>query len=1115
MQRFRVVMKKSISCLCILVMLFSAFLVGSPLTVEAKTANNPPATGGLQVDVVKNGSPEQAASFSIEDLQGWSQHEEKYSSIDSMPAPVGTLASGIYLSQVLQASGIQNTSDVASIKLYAADGWSHVFSSDYLFGNPRYYYPNLISSWDTDNQKPGSGAGSNGVEVQPMFALNSYQDRYLDLTSQNAVDEVKAKMNGASMLRFCLGEKASDVEGNGTVTTNLIGKWIYRMDVTLNNGVTPPPTNTLPMQSPILSASYTSQGTVTGTVGQSSPINITFSDNADWRNAITGIEVNEKSLTSDQYTASPGQITISASAFPAAGTYSVVIQAKNYTDDCATQIMTVPSSLEAPVPVLNGEILSWKAVAGASGYKVSISPAVGKAITKTTADTSFDLSGLALESGSYSITVTAQAPAGSTQCSDSQASAALTYTVGSGKTGPIFTAEGTGNIVGKAVTITYSPSDTSYNQSISSVTVNGVTVDAGKYDKTVGGQLTIDGSLFPKAGDYVIKVMASGYQDTAVIQSVFDSTKALATLNLSGSPSLIYNGEPLHFVLSNLTLVGKNQYGDSYDISGKPVIWKVESGPATVLGSTLTINGSGKVTVSASIGQIVSNELKLRVGNSGGIDNPGYPDEILLSWKEDPKTTQTVTWRTGVDTTQNQIQYMPAQNYSGSFSGGQSATALQSDLYDKNYHFEVTLRGLTQGTKYVYRVGREGAWSQPAYFTTGGRDKDFSFLYMGDVQEGIEPWTDLLKDVYTQNPNLKFGLMGGDLINVANSTSEWEHLLNGMSPVFNQIPVMPTVGNHEEPTPGDLKDYPLYWNSFDFPDNGPEGYKKQFYSFDYGNCHVAVLDSNIMGTTTPGSNDYNKISLWLQNDLNSSNQTWKILVFHHPPYPVVADAYCANIQKNWAPLFEKCGVDVAFVGHQHVYMRTKPMYNGQVQTDPQKGTVYIIGDAGSKFYPPGLDKKYQYYIDKQIPYKSNYQLVNINGNTMTIVTKDSQGQEIDRYSIEKSPAVYTVTPMANEDVYETGTTSDGINTMTVKPGVSGMKYFSAKVTPVKEHRGEESAVFVQIRNGVQVRSSVAKANFDVVSSAQAGFNVQAGDVVKVYMVDDLTNDLDLNPAVLQ
>ncbi len=58
-------------------------------------------------------------------------------------------------------------------------------------------------------------------------------------------------------------------------------------------------------------------------------------------------------------------------------------------------------------------------------------------------------------------------------------------------------------------------------------------------------------------------------------------------------------------------------------------------------------------------------------------------------------------------------------------------------------------------------------------------------------------------------------------------------------------------------------------------------------------------------------------------------------------------------------------------------------------------------------------------------------------------------------------------------------------------------------------------VFTHQRDGVQLSINVTRADFDLVDEAQSGFNVQAGDIVKVFIVDDLTNDIDFNPTLLQ
>ncbi len=109
---------------------------------------------------------------------------------------------------------------------------------------------------------------------------------------------------------------------------------------------------------------------------------------------------------------------------------------------------------------------------------------------------------------------------------------------------------------------------------------------------------------------------------------------------------------------------------------------------------------------------------------------------------------------------------------------------------------------------------------------------------------------------------------------------------------------------------------------------------------------------------------------------------------------------------------------------------------------------------------------------------------------------------------------YTLTP-SSDAVYTNGTTVDGINTMTVNSGVTGLRFFSVYITPVVAHAGNEKVVFVQLRNGLQINLNASGADFDLVQTSQAGFNVQPDDVIKVYIVDDLTNDTNVNPVILE
>jgi hypothetical protein len=98
--------------------------------------------------------------------------------------------------------------------------------------------------------------------------------------------------------------------------------------------------------------------------------------------------------------------------------------------------------------------------------------------------------------------------------------------------------------------------------------------------------------------------------------------------------------------------------------------------------------------------------------------------------------------------------------------------------------------------------------------------------------------------------------------------------------------------------------------------------------------------------------------------------------------------------------------------------------------------------------------------------------------------------------------------------YTTGATDANLPTMTVNSDVSGFTYFEVSVYALGEHAGSETAVFVLTRGGQQIAINATTADFDTVDTAKAGFNVKAGDVVTVYIVDSLTNGSGTSPTVL-
>lgn len=105
----------------------------------------------------------------------------------------------------------------------------------------------------------------------------------------------------------------------------------------------------------------------------SQPIELTFIDNANWRNQIMAVKVNGTILNAEQYTIEPGKITIEAAVFPAEGSYAITVEAEHYVTATVTQtILANDNNL-----VINGSFGSdktgwttWSGEGGVSAFNV-------------------------------------------------------------------------------------------------------------------------------------------------------------------------------------------------------------------------------------------------------------------------------------------------------------------------------------------------------------------------------------------------------------------------------------------------------------------------------------------------------------------------------------------------------------------------------------------------------------------------------------------------------------------------------------------------------------------------------------------------------------------------
>ncbi|MDR0916472.1 MAG: metallophosphoesterase [Oscillospiraceae bacterium] len=378
------------------------------------------------------------------------------------------------------------------------------------------------------------------------------------------------------------------------------------------------------------------------------------------------------------------------------------------------------------------------------------------------------------------------------------------------------------------------------------------------------------------------------------------------------------------------------------------------------------------------------------VGGTGGAPSD-TPNNILLSWTLDPTTTQTFTWHA---LGESYVEYATAG--SNEFTRILGAATLVRTSVGGYYRYEATATGLLPDTHYAYRIGTtDGGVTEPVAFTTAPIHADsFSFLYLGDLQIAnsmnteLTQWGQLLRAAYDRNPDLAFGIMGGDIVQSGLDLANWTRFLEEAEPVFGTIPLLPTNGNHES---NHIGGKPLaYTDVFALLRNGPTGFEEEFYSYDYGDVHFTVLNSWVYSSEqnlTP--TDYARISDWIRDDLAESDALWKVAILHHPPYALANDAVSALVKQNWVPIFEDAKLDLVFVGHQHVYARSLPMYRGN--TDYVNGIVYIMGVSGSKFYESADET----YMDTIVKQESNYQIIDVDSGQLTVTSYNAAEEVLD------------------------------------------------------------------------------------------------------------------------
>ena len=462
------------------------------------------------------------------------------------------------------------------------------------------------------------------------------------------------------------------------------------------------------------------------------------------------------------------------------------------------------------------------------------------------------------------------------------------------------------------------------------------------------------------------------------------------------------------------------------------------------------------------------------IGNS----QPGnqQPDFLVKPYLQigkapSPQSMQ-VLWHAAVSNDVWLVEYKNSDENDWKKSENQTFTTVAIGSISPFNVYSTSFTSLKPGTTFQYRVSKNGKIifnSEAKALKSPGQS--YRIAISGDMGAGNNTARKVAYEIYKAKPDMV--TIAGDIVYNRGLLSEYttkywpvynkDNADTLGAPMLRSIPFVAAVGNHDALT-RDLNAFPealAYYHFWDQPLNGPVGKeggayvpallgpdanKKAFYdaagekyprmtnfSFDYGNAHWTILDSNPYM-------DWNDSTLrdWLVQDLASAaNATWRFVLYHHPCFNSSRAHYEQQQMRLISPILEKGRVDIVFAGHVHNYQRTYPLtfkpdnlgnqlvaganniktgkmvngrwtldknFNGKRNTKPN-GIIYITTGAGGQgLYNPEQQKdtdSWQKFTTKFVSTVHSFTIMDVNRNELILRQVDINGKEVDRIKITK------------------------------------------------------------------------------------------------------------------
>lgn len=388
------------------------------------------------------------------------------------------------------------------------------------------------------------------------------------------------------------------------------------------------------------------------------------------------------------------------------------------------------------------------------------------------------------------------------------------------------------------------------------------------------------------------------------------------------------------------------------------------------------------------------------------------PERVVLGWIGDPAHTQAITWRTEKLAETPQVQFALASADPDFIKSATSVPAksgsLDLDSGKTVATYRANIEGLKPSTHYLYRAGDGKNWGEwNGFHTANDQPAKFRCIYVGDAQNDIRSrWSRVIEAAFAKAPKSAFMIHAGDLVAEGYKDELWGEWYDSMGFIAANMPSLAVPGNHELEKPaGTPKDgtLPKIWKQqFSYPQNGPDIAENESYYFDYQGVRFISLNVNMM------ENQKNfeavrplveKEAAWLEKVLKDNPNHWTVVFQHQGMYSMANNRNYVEMREALLPLYDKYGVDLVLQGHDHMYARSQKLAGGKIVAPDAAGTVYTISVSGPKMYE--VDHRFEPLMAKVIPHTQMFQVIEVDGDKMTLHAYSSESEQLDGFQLEK------------------------------------------------------------------------------------------------------------------